>query len=220
MKMTLCKAALIVACGVSAYAVPSGAQTTRPAGTKDYSDSPIVTRMMRFDVKKDGKLTRDEVLDLRLLRVFDAADANKDGIVTRDELIAVAAKLETEVADGPGGRPGGPGGPGMGPGGLGGRRFGGPGPGGFGGPPAPGQVLPPRVEQMLGLTDAQKSEVAKLQKEVDDRLAQILTDDQKQQMKQLALRGPGRRGGPGGGPGGEGPGGPGGPGGDEPPPEN
>ena len=46
---------------------------------KDYSDSSIVTRMMEFNKKKDGKLTKEEVTDPRLHRLFDQADINKDG---------------------------------------------------------------------------------------------------------------------------------------------
>ena len=42
----------------------------------------LVTRMMAFDQNKDGKLTKDEVTDERLHRLFDRADADKDGTVT------------------------------------------------------------------------------------------------------------------------------------------
>src|SRR5258708_10575215 len=73
---------------------------------KDYSNSSIVTKMMAFNKKKDGKLTKDEVTDVRLHRLFDLADTNKDGVVTREELITLAAKLEAEIG------PGGPGGKG------------------------------------------------------------------------------------------------------------
>ncbi len=81
---------------------------------KDYSNAPLVVRMMAFDKKKDGKLTRDEVTDERLQRLFDQADANKDGVVTKEELMALAAKLDAEV--GPRGRGFGERGPGERPG--------------------------------------------------------------------------------------------------------
>jgi hypothetical protein len=70
---------------------------------------------------------------------------------------------------------------------------------GFGGPPQPGQVLSPMFQQMLNLSDDQKKQLADLQKDVDTRLAKILTSEQKDQMKQMRERGPrgfGRNGGP------------------------
>src|SRR5205809_718222 len=73
----------------------------------------IVNRMMAFDTNKDGKLTRDEITDTRLLRLFDKADADKDGVVTREELLAVARQMVAELAtEGGKGGKGGPGGPG------------------------------------------------------------------------------------------------------------
>src|SRR5579859_20491 len=135
---------------------------------KDYSTSPVFVKMMAMDKNKDGKLTKDEITDPRLMRLFDEADTNHDGVVTREGLLALAAKLEAEVPagsgrGGPGGAGGGPGGcdgPRGGPGGFDGPPDGGPegrgrggqgrgrggqgGRGGFGPPPQPGQVLPAR----------------------------------------------------------------------------
>jgi Spy/CpxP family protein refolding chaperone len=101
-----------------------------------------------------------------------------------------------------GGGPGGPGGGFGGPGGPGGR-MGGP-PQLFGGPPQPGQILPVFLIELLKLTSEQKTQVDELQKEVDARLAKILTEDQRKQLKEMGERGPGiiGFGGPGGGPGG------------------
>jgi hypothetical protein len=196
---------LLIAQDDGPKAPPAGGSKPDPAAI-----DAIVARLMAFDKNKDGKLTRDEVTDERLLRLFDRADANKDGVVTKDELVALATKLVVDESAG-GGRRRGFGPPG-GPGGFG--------PGGFGGPPRPGQILPPFLEQELNLTDAQKQQIAVLQKEVDDKLAKVLTDQQKQQLKEMR-RGPrpggrGRRGpgGPGGG--GPGDGGPDGPPGDGP----
>ena len=127
---------------------PSG-KSAQDAGKEKSKDgnSSIVTGMMAFDKNKDGKLTKDEVTDVRLHRLFDRADANKDGVVTKEELMALAAQLDAEYGQeggrggfgGPGGRgPGGPGpgggGRGRGPGAPGGRGRGGPGPAGPGGP--------------------------------------------------------------------------------------
>ncbi|HEX3152650.1 MAG TPA: hypothetical protein VHR66_31550 [Gemmataceae bacterium] len=198
-------------------------------GEKGAPAGDIVTRMMAFDKNKDGKLTRDEITDERLLRLFDRADTNKDGVVTKEELEALAAKEGQgggRGQGGPGGRgPGGPGGPGGGPGGPGGGPGGpgggpggpggpgggpggpGGGPGGRFGPPQPGQILPVFLQQQLNLTAEQKKKIEALQKEVDDQLGKILTDEQKKQMAEMRERGPG-------GPAGRfGPGGPGGPGG-------
>src|SRR5277367_1934699 len=104
---------LAVALLSTATAQPPGRQTKEEPtkdSKKDYSDSPIVLKMMAFNKKKDGKLTKDEVTDERLKRLFDMADTNKDGVVTKEELMALAAKLEAE--NGPGDRGPGDRGPG------------------------------------------------------------------------------------------------------------
>lgn len=199
--------AILISVGVLSKA--SGQDATKDT-KKDFSNSPLVTKMMAFNKKGDGKLTRAEVTDGELLRLFDEADTNKDGIVTREELIALAAKLDGQSGQG-GGGPGGPGGPGAqgggpgggpgGPGGPGGRNGAG-GPGGrFGAPAQPGQILSTPIQDRLELTAEQKKDLEALQKEVDMKLARILTDEQKKQLKEMTEnRGPGR-----------GPGGPGGP---------
>ena len=177
----------------------------------------VVDRLLALDKNKDGKLTKDEVTDPRLQRLFERADKDGDGTVTKDELTALAATMESDRG-GPGGD-GGPGGPG-GPGGRGGPRGGG-GPGGMGGPPQPGVVLPPMLQDRLNLTPEQREKLQALQADVDRRLADILTAEQKQQLQEMRNRGPGRGpgGGSGEGPGGRGRGRPGGgPGGDAPPP--
>jgi hypothetical protein len=130
----------------------------------------FVERMMAFDKNHDGKLTRDEIADERLLALFDRADVNHDGIVTKEELDALYAK---EAVSQPGRGPGGPGG---GPGGGRGR-------GGFG-PPQAGQIIPGFMMDRLNLTDDQRAKIQALQKQVDSQLDTILTADQKQQMKQ------------------------------------
>jgi poly(3-hydroxybutyrate) depolymerase len=54
---------------------------------------------------------------------------------------------------------------------------------GFGTPP--GTVLPPRVQENLKLTDDQKKKVEELQKEVDNSIQKILTEEQNKQLKDL-----------------------------------
>jgi hypothetical protein len=145
----------------------------------------LLARMMAFDKSQDGSLTRDEIDDPRLGRLFDRADADKNGTVTRQELTALAAQ---EPANGPGG----PGGGMMGP------------------PPRPGEVLPPMLRRELRLTSKQTKQIAELQKYVDDRLARILTTEQKKRLQTMRQRPPGPPGGFRRGPGGPGGGGPGG----------
>ena len=193
---------------------------------KDYSNAPLVVRMMAFDKKKDGKLTRDEVTDERLQRLFDQADANKDGVVTKEELMALAAKLDAEVGPrgrgfgerGPGGR--GPGDRGPDDRGPDDRGPGDRGPGRFGPPPRPGTIMPEIIQDALKLTADQKKQLDALQKEVDAKLDKILTDDQKKQLKEMRPpRGPGGREGPPPGPPPGGPDGSGRPGPDRPNPD-
>ncbi|HEX4592496.1 MAG TPA: CotH kinase family protein, partial [Gemmataceae bacterium] len=69
------------------------------------------------------------------------------------------------------------------------------GPGGRGGPggdpgggfmmPAIGDVLPAFLQEMVAVTDAQKKQLADVQKEVDAKLDRILTADQKAQLKRM-----------------------------------
>ena len=164
--------------------------------------------MMAFDKNNDGKLTRDEVTDERLIRLFERADADKNGTVTEDELNALAQREHADEGGGPGG-----------------FGFGGPPPGGGrGGPmmgmPRPGEVLPQFLRQRLNLSAKQQKQLTALQKKVDDELAKILTTAQKKQLAEMRNRGPGGFGPP-GGPrdGGPPPGGPGGPPPDGPPPD-
>ena len=190
----------------SAVAQPPG----RPDGGRGESGpaleaSRFINRMMTFDANQDGKLSKDEVTDFRLSALFERADIDKDGIVTKEELKALIDKEYASLGiGGPGGR--GPGG--GGPGGRGQGGPGGPGGPGMGGPSPIGQVLPGRAQEMLNLSSDQKASIAALQKDVDKRLAEILTADQKKQLEEMKNRGPG-------GPDGFGPppGGPGGPGG-------
>jgi len=149
----------------------------------------IVARMMAFDKNKDGKLTRDEITDPRLLRLFERADANKDGVATREELVAVATQMAAEASANRG-RFGGFGPPGFGPPGGG--------PGRFGPPPRPGQLLPGFLQERLNLSAEQKKQVTELQKDVDARLGKILTEEQRNQLKGMRQRGPGGFGPPGG----------------------
>jgi hypothetical protein len=176
-----------------------------PKDAQSNSDAveAIVSRLMAYAKNKEGKLLREEVSDERLLRMFDRADVDKRGVVTREELVAMAKLVVADSVNAGlsprGDSPRSPGGPGRrGSPGVSGRG----GSGAIGGRPQMGQILRPSVVETLNLTESQKEELAELQKLVDDRLAKILTDKQKQQIKDLPDPGPSGRS-----PGGRGPGG-------------
>jgi EF hand len=170
---------------------PGGGQGAAP---KSGDADDLVARMMEFDKDKDGKLTKSELTDERLLGLFDRADVNKDGIVTKEELAALATKEQSSGRGGP---------PGFGPPGF--PPPGG-GPGGFRmAPPRPGEILPRMLQQRLQLTPEQTTQLEELQKDVDAKLEKILNDDQRKLLKEMRERGPGGFGGPGGGPPGGGP---------------
>jgi hypothetical protein len=196
----------------SAGGVPRG---NSPAGDA----TSFIKRMMTFDADQDGKLAKEEIIDSRLVALFERADTDNDGVATKDELTSLYKKESVTLGRGFGGGPG-FGGP-SGPGGPGGGGFGGPpgGPGGFGGPgmggpPPIGQVLPPPIQDILKLTSAQKKKIEDLQKHVDSQLAKILNEEQQQQLAEMRSRGPGGPGDDRGfGPPPDGPGGPPGPGG-------
>src|SRR6516162_2710463 len=85
---------------VSPAQPPKGKKGPKGGQSPEALAEELVTRMMAFDKNKDGKLTKDEVTDPRLLRLFDRADTNKDGVVTREELTALAKQLAAEEGEG------------------------------------------------------------------------------------------------------------------------
>jgi outer membrane protein assembly factor BamB len=102
-------------------------------------------------------------------------------IVCGDKVFVTTAITDnqTKPSGGFGMRGGGRGGRG----GFGGGPGGGPGGGAFG-PPQPGQILPPFLQDRLNFTDDQKKQVKELQKDVDDQLSKLLTDEQKKTLKE------------------------------------
>ena len=52
----------------------------------------------------------------------------------------------------------------------------------------PGQIMPPFMADRLKLTDDQKKQVESLQKDVDEKLAKILTEDQNKVLKEMKER--------------------------------
>src|SRR3974377_2079389 len=84
----VCAAALLTQ--ATAQTPPGKAtQDSTKKKAKDYSNSSIVTRMMAFNKKKDGKLTKAEVTDVRLHRLFATAATHTQGIVTKERVIAL-----------------------------------------------------------------------------------------------------------------------------------
>src|SRR5689334_22637507 len=96
LRILLAMSCAVLLLSQAAAQAPAEKPASGKDAAKDYSTSSIVVRMMAFDKNKDGKLTKDEVTDARLHRLFDRADANKDGVVTREELLALAVQLEAE----------------------------------------------------------------------------------------------------------------------------
>ncbi len=60
---------VLIAAAVQLAAQEAADKPTKP-NQKDYSESTIVKRMMAFNKKNDGRLTKEEVTDPRLLRLF------------------------------------------------------------------------------------------------------------------------------------------------------
>src|SRR4051812_8272022 len=93
--------AVIVAAGLlltGAYAAaqPPGGKDGGKKGSPKISNGDLVTYLMSFNKKKDGKLTKEELTDTRLHRLFDEADADKDGFVTEKELTTLVEKLAAQ----------------------------------------------------------------------------------------------------------------------------
>jgi hypothetical protein len=67
----------------------------------------------------------------------------------------------------------------------------GPPPGGFGGQTRPDEILAVVLRDMLRMSPEQKKELDAFQKEVDARLDKILTDEQKERLREVSSFGPG-----------------------------
>jgi Spy/CpxP family protein refolding chaperone len=119
------------------------------------------------------------------------------GVMFLAGLLAVTA-VSTAQPPGGGKQPPGKGDKG-GKGGFGKGGFG-KGGGGFGGiaPPQPGTIMPTFLAERLKLSDDQKKELETLQKDVDQKLAKILTEEQNKQFAEMKSRTRGGFGGPGG----------------------
>ena len=63
---------------------------------------------------------------------------------------------------------------------------------GFRPPPGP-MVLPPEIQQRLKLSEEQRDKLAKLQKELEEKINGILTEEQKKQYEEMKKNPPGFR---------------------------
>ncbi len=209
--LALCSAVcLVLILSRASFAQPGGPPPDRQQRGPEPTVDSLVARMMKFDTKGEGKLTREMITDPRLVRLFDQADANHDGVVTKEELTDLAKKLIADNGSSRGndrgfGGPPGFGDPRGGPPGQNNFRGGpqGPGdsrsgpPGGFGPPPPePGKILSGRIRDDLQLDSKQQAQLDELQKLVDERLEKILNDRQKRMLEDFKQRGPGRDGPP------------------------
>jgi hypothetical protein len=172
--------------GLACLAVSiSEAQPGGKKGSKGGNETvdEFVNKIMAFNKAKDGKLTKEELTDRRLHGLFERADTKKQGYVTRADLEALFAREKLAGGFGFG--------------------FGDKGKGGFGddfkgkgkgfgkkGFPQPGQILSPFLQDELELSDTQRRQLADLQKEVDSRLAKILTEEQRKQLREMRGKGP------------------------------
>ncbi|WP_158264919.1 hypothetical protein [Blastopirellula marina] len=161
----------------------------RGPGRGQFGPEQMLERLMQLDKDSDGKLSKEEMKDSRAAAMFERADSDSDGFLTKEEVIAVFNRGPGRGEGGPGRGEAGPGrgegrGRGMGPGGMG--------PGGMMGF-QPGMIMPPFLMERLGLSEEQRKDVAALQQEVEKKLASILTEEQKEQLKEFGQRRPGGR---------------------------
>jgi hypothetical protein len=176
--------------GSAIEAQPGGGKKDKGGKGPSETVDEFVAKLMAFNKAKDGKLTKDELTDKRLHALFDRADTSKAGYVTRAELEALFQREKLEGGGGPGGDKGkgpkgfGPGDKGGGPNDPFGKGGGFKGKGG----PQPGVVLTPLFQDILNLSDAQRTKLAELQKDVDAKLDKILTPEQKSQLKEMSTQ--------------------------------
>ena len=83
----LLAALLGVVPALAAQGGTGAAQKVDPAVQQEARSTAAMDQMIRADVNKDGKVTREEVerLDSRLGRRFNAADGDRDGHLTLPE---------------------------------------------------------------------------------------------------------------------------------------
>lgn len=153
-----------------------------PRGGGQFDPEQMIQRVMQMDKDSDGKLSKEELGESRIAAIFERADTDKDGYLTKEELTAAFSRGRGQGGPGRGeGRPEGqgPGGRGMGMGPGAGMGF------------QPGTIMPAFVMERLGLSEEQRRDVRALQEEVEKKLASILTEEQKEKLKEFGQQRPG-----------------------------
>ncbi|WP_158265454.1 EF-hand domain-containing protein [Blastopirellula marina] len=148
---------------------PRGPREGGQRGGGQFNPEQMIQRVMQLDKDSDGKLSKEELGESRIAAMFERADTDKDGFLTKEELTAAFSRGRGQ--GGPGRGEGGPGGRGMGPGA--GMGF------------QPGTIMPSFMMERLGLSEEQRKDVQALQQEVEKKLASILTEEQKEKLKEF-----------------------------------
>lgn len=135
----------------------------------EYKDKyKAVQDKFRADIQ--GLRDREKYKEAQEKQQADSKKAREDGLakveslLTADQKTVFAQVKELQQQPRPGVRP---------------LPIGGVGGGGI------GQVLPPAVQQRLQLTEDQKKEIEKLQKEVEEKVIKLLNDQQKKQLEEM-----------------------------------
>jgi hypothetical protein len=151
--------------------------TEWPQGSGGFGPSSQPGQVMANPEQNRLKLTDDQKKDLVALQ--KAVDGRFDTVLTEAQ-----RKQLKSVFSPPGNPPGGPPSP--------------------GGPLQPGKILTAAQQDTLKLSPAQRQRLEEIQKEIDARLATLLTEDQKRQLQTMqqapGIATPPRQGPPGGNP--------------------
>jgi hypothetical protein len=94
--------ALLAACVLfvsESEAQPRG-KKSKGGPVKTESVVEFVGKLMAFNKAKDGKLTKEEMIDKRLHGLLDRADTKKQGFVTRADLEALFAREKLDGGSG------------------------------------------------------------------------------------------------------------------------
>lgn len=86
MLMTMLAGGIFMLASTSEAQMPGGNQQGKGQGGQNNQADAIINQLMRMDFNNDGKLSKYEVTDQRLMQVFDQIDTSRDGFIAREEL--------------------------------------------------------------------------------------------------------------------------------------